>query len=110
MQPKDQTSSIQAAGEQPQRNQKSRPGNTSKKDDHELWEDNLHFQRVHEDPEISVRLENNMKHVHGHDKFIEYIRHVESKQFYAKRTTKYLIMSAYVKIQNAYDSKLNLRK
>ena len=62
MQPKDQTSSIQAAaGEQPLRNQKTRPGMASKKNENELWEENLHFKRVHEDPEIPIRLENNMK-------------------------------------------------
>lgn len=62
------------------RHNKSRTSNTTKKGaTNDLWQDNIHFARVHEDPEDSVRLAANLKHVNDHDKFVEYIRHVESK-------------------------------
>ena len=45
----------------------------------DLWDENIHFTQEHEDPEDAQRLFENAKHVNDHDKFIEYIRHVESK-------------------------------
>jgi len=45
----------------------------------DLWQENIHFAKEHDDPEDAVRLVNNLKLVNDHDKFVEYIRHVESK-------------------------------
>lgn len=39
----------------------------------------MHFAKEHEDPDDALKLLNNMKLVNEHDKFVEYIRHVESK-------------------------------
>ena len=39
----------------------------------------MHFAKEHEDPDDALKLVNNMKLVNEHDKFVEYIRHVESK-------------------------------
>ena len=43
------------------------------------WAHNVHMTREHEDPTMGPRLAENQKLVAGHDKFVEYIRHVESK-------------------------------
>ena len=60
---------------------KSRTSNATKKggEKNDLWSENIHFTRVHEDPEDHVRLQSNQKHVKDQDQFVEYIRHVESK-------------------------------
>ena len=67
-------------GSQEQRHSKSRTSNLTKKGaTNDLWQDNIHFARVHEDPDEAMRLAANSKLVNDHDKFVEYIRHVESK-------------------------------
>ena len=44
-----------------------------------MWEENLHFAKEFDDPEDPVRIAENMKLVKDQDKYVEYIRHVESK-------------------------------
>ena len=43
------------------------------------WAHNVHMTKEHEDPNMGQRLAENQKLVASHDKFVEYIRHVESK-------------------------------
>jgi len=62
---------------------KSRASTGTKKDKvHDTWQENIHFTHFHEDPEDAQRLITNQKLVNDHDKFVEYIRHVESKYKY----------------------------
>ena len=63
-----------------ERHNKSRVSNSTKKGlQNDMWQENMHFAKEHEDPDDALKLVNNMKLVNEHDKFVEYIRHVESK-------------------------------
>ena len=73
-------SKVATPNEQQNRHNKSRASNSTKKGlGVDMWQENMHFTNVYDDPEDPVRLAANMKHVNDHDKFVEYIRHVESK-------------------------------
>ena len=63
------------------RHSKSRQSNSTKKgQQNDLWQENIHFAPHHDIPqEDAERLAANAKLLNDHDKFVEYIRHVESK-------------------------------
>ena len=64
---------------QVERHNRSRHSSTKKGDLEDLWEENIHFAKAHDEPGTAERLQSNMRLVGNHDKFVEYIRHVESK-------------------------------
>ena len=45
----------------------------------DFWSENIHFAHFHEEPDTAPRLAANQRLVSETDKFVEYIRHVESK-------------------------------
>ena len=72
-----------------ERHSKSRASTSTKKgQSNDLWQENIHFSNDHEDPQDAVRLAANTKLVNDHDKYIEYIRHVESKHPSTLSTSK----------------------
>ena len=44
----------------------------------DMWADNIHLTQDHMDPEDALTLSKHQKSLGEHDKFIEYIRHVEN--------------------------------
>ena len=44
----------------------------------DMWADNIHLTQDHMDPEDALTLAKHQKMLGDHDKFIEYIRHVEN--------------------------------
>ena len=43
-----------------------------------MWADNIHLTQEHLDPEDALTLQRHQKLLGDHDKFIEYIRHIEN--------------------------------
>ena len=63
-----------------ERHNKSRASTSTKKGAaNDMWQENIHFAVEHEDPQDALRISANKKLVNDHDKYVEYIRHVESK-------------------------------
>ena len=44
----------------------------------DIWAENIHLASEHEDPEDAIILQRHNKMLGEHDKYIEYIRHVEN--------------------------------
>ena len=44
----------------------------------DLWADNIHLTNDHLDPDEPLILERHNKMLSNHDKFVEYIRHIEN--------------------------------
>ena len=44
----------------------------------DMWADNIHLTNDHLDPEEPLILERHNKMLGNHDKFVEYIRHIEN--------------------------------
>lgn len=57
----------------------SQPGQRSDKKN-DLWAENIHLRKVHEDPSVPVRLAQHNKTIDEANKFIDFVHHTENQR------------------------------